>query len=417
MSAANTVATLNGHFKEVYADKIRDLIPEGVKLYNMVSFNSAEKQTGNFYNQPVTLGLEHGFTYGGAAGAAFTLNDAVASAHENAQIRGHEMVLRSYLSVGAASRSKSKNAFIQESKLLVQNMLKSMVRRMEVQLMYGQSGLGTVETSPAGAEAFFKVDDHEWAAGIWSGGENMLVDFYDITLATKRNVGDIKVTKVDFDTKIITTDSDLVATGVVATDVVFYKGAKGNEFAGLHKILTNTSTIFNIDASAFTLWKANTIEVGTDFTGGEAVISFAKVEESIARQMEKGLSDEDVCVILNPKSWNNLLTEQTAKRQYDSSFSSDKIKQGSKVIEFYGQTGLIQIKASIYCKEGYAYAICPKEFMRIGSSDITFEQPGFEGKFLKLLESANAYEMRCYTDQALFCAAPGLQSLLTFIKS
>jgi hypothetical protein len=58
-----------------------------------------------------------------------------------------------------------------------------------------------------------------------------------------------------------------------------------------------------------------------------------------------------------------------------------------------------------------------KEFMRIGSSDITFDQPGFEGKFLKLLENANAYELRAYTDQALFCPSPGLCTLLRFIKS
>ena len=41
---SNQVDTLNGHFKESYADKIKDLIPEGVKLYNMISFNSADKQ-------------------------------------------------------------------------------------------------------------------------------------------------------------------------------------------------------------------------------------------------------------------------------------------------------------------------------------------------------------------------------------
>lgn len=48
MSQFNEVATLNGHFKESYADKLKDLIPEGVKLYNMVPFNSADKQPGNF---------------------------------------------------------------------------------------------------------------------------------------------------------------------------------------------------------------------------------------------------------------------------------------------------------------------------------------------------------------------------------
>lgn len=413
---SNQVDTLNGHFKESYADKIKDLIPEGVKLYNMISFNSADKQPGNYYHQPVTLGLEHGFTYGGSAGSAFSLNDAVASAHQDAQVRGHEMVLRSYLSVAAASRSKGKNSFVQESKLLVQNMLKSMVRRMEVQLMYGKSGLGTIESKGAPNATSLKIDDHEWAAGIWSGAENMRIDIYTSAGVLVAGASNLKVVSVNFDTKTLELEA-AVPAAVAATDVIFYRGAFGNEFDGLHSILTNSGTIFGVSAATYSLWKSNVVEVGTNFSGGEATLSFKKVEAAIARAMEKGLSDEEVTVICNPKSWNDLLTEQAAKRQYDATYKSSSFEQGAKDISFHGANGQIKIVSSIYCKEGYAYAICPKEFTRIGSSDITFEQPGFEGKFLKLLESANAYEMRCYTDQALFCAAPGVMSLLTYIKN
>ena len=77
--AASTVDTLNGLFKESYASKIRDLVPEGVKLLNMISFNSSDKAPGNLYHAPVTLGLEHGVTYGGADGNVFLLNAAARS--------------------------------------------------------------------------------------------------------------------------------------------------------------------------------------------------------------------------------------------------------------------------------------------------------------------------------------------------
>jgi len=63
-SQANTVDTLNGLFKEVYADNIENLVPDGVKLYNMIPFNKESKALGNLYHQPVVLGLEHGITYG-----------------------------------------------------------------------------------------------------------------------------------------------------------------------------------------------------------------------------------------------------------------------------------------------------------------------------------------------------------------
>lgn len=53
MSTSNTTTTLNGLFKQVYADKLERLIPDGVKLYKMIPFVAKDKQPGNKYNQPV----------------------------------------------------------------------------------------------------------------------------------------------------------------------------------------------------------------------------------------------------------------------------------------------------------------------------------------------------------------------------
>lgn len=39
-----TVGNLNGLFKETYADKLEQLIPEQVKLLNMIPFMSKDKQ-------------------------------------------------------------------------------------------------------------------------------------------------------------------------------------------------------------------------------------------------------------------------------------------------------------------------------------------------------------------------------------
>jgi hypothetical protein len=52
----NNLVTLNGLFKEVYADKLENLIPDGVKLLNMISFVSRQHQEGSLYHQPVVLG-------------------------------------------------------------------------------------------------------------------------------------------------------------------------------------------------------------------------------------------------------------------------------------------------------------------------------------------------------------------------
>lgn len=417
IESTNTVATLDGHFKEVYASKIRDLVPEGMKMLKLAEFSSAEKLLGNLYHQPVVLGLEHGFTYGGSAGEAFLLNAAVASPNRDAQVKGHELVLVSAISVGAASRSiSSKAAFEQETKRLVQNMLKSTQIRMEIQLMYGQSGIAKVAIV---AGNLLTICASEWAAGIWSGSKNAALEIRSQAGVLR---GTCNVVKPDL--KNQTVEVDAMPVGVsgnvdsenAAADVIYFKGAYNKEFAGLHKIITNTGTIFNIDAAEFDLFKGNVVNVGTS-EAAKAFISFEKIEEAIALCMEKGLTEEDVVALVNPKHWNKLMTEQAAKRQYDSSYSSEKMENGSKSLVFYGQNGKIEIHASLFVKEGFAYIFPPAELERIGSSDITFERPGFPGKFFREMESANGYELRAYSDQALFTSAPGKMAVLKYIKT
>lgn len=407
---SNTIASLNGFFKETYADGVITAVPEGHKLYKMIKFISATKEPGNFYHQPVALGHENGFSYGGSAGNAFALEGAISAPHGDAQIKGSEMVLRSYLSMAAASRSQnSKAAFVNSTKYLVDNMLRSFHKRMEVQLMYGQDNIGVVSSATT---TVITCKTYEWAPGVWVGSEGAAIEVRSSAGALR---GYANVSKADLSARTVTVDA--VPAGVIAGDYLFYRGAYGKEFIGLHAIMTNAGSMFNIDAASYSLWQANVVEVGTNFSGSEAVLSFAKIEEAVSKAMEKGLEDTNVIVVCNPRSWQNLLTEQAAKRMYDSSYSSDKIENGAKNIKFHSANGSIEIVPSIYCKEGYAYLLSPEEFMRVGSQEITFEQPGFGGQFFKLLEHANGYELRSYTDQALFTARPGYCVLLKFIKS
>lgn len=384
----------------------------------MIPFQGASKQLGNTFNTPVVLGLEHGVTYGGTAGSAFTLNAAIASEMQEASVKGCEMVLRSALSVGAAARSMSSpNAFEQATKLLVRNMLKSMQIRLEAQILYGQVGIARVGVV---AGNVLTICTSEWAPGIWAGAKNMAVDFYSQAGVLR---GSANVSSVDMANKQVTFDA---VPGTVtgnpdaenaAADVIYYKGAFNQEFAGLHKIITNTGTLFGINAASYATYQGNIVEVGTDATAGAAFLSFEKIEEAIAVAMEKGLMDEDVTALVHPKQWNKLMTDLAAKRMLDSSYSEKSLKQGTQAIEFYGQNGKISIVASLFVKEGNAYIFPEKELSRIGSTDVTFEMPGYEGKFFRLLENVNGYELRTYTDQALFCSEIGQLTLLKYIKT
>jgi len=397
---SNTLADLNGLFKEVYAKDLVELIPDGVKLLNKIPFAKKEQTLGNFYHQPVILGQEHGVTFAGAGDDAFDLNAPVNGQIKDATVRGTQLVLRSVMGYASAARSAEggAKAFKQATKFLVGNMLRSVTKKLEIEMLYGQVGYATIDTAMGVASTTIQIPASEWAPGIWAGSERMPLDIRDSVGGNQRLVN---VTAVNFELQQITVSS---AITLAVGDVIWHKGAYGNEFAGLHKIITNTSTIFGIDASQFSLFKGNEYDAA-------GALSFNKIQEAVAKAVEKGL-DTDVMVLVNPAVWAELMNDQAALRMLDSSYSPSTSENGSKEIKFHGQNGAIEIVPSIYVKKGFAYVISPEDMMRIGSTDVTFKRPGKGDEFFRELENAAGYELRCYTDQALFCAAPGKNVLI-----
>lgn len=404
MATANKFGdTLNANFKEKYADKIKNLIPEGLKLYKAIKFMAKEKQPGNLYHQPVILGLEHGVTFASSDDDAFNLNAPVAGQIKDAQVRGNPLVLRSVLGYMAAQRAASgkEGAFEDATKFLVANMLRSISKKLEIEMLYGQMGYGIVSSIAANV---ITLTTPSFAAGIWVGGENMPIEIRDTTGATIR--GECVISSVDLDARTLTVNAAPAA--VAATDVIWHKGAYGNEFAGIHKILTNTGTLFNISATTYSLWKGNSQSAGS------TTLSLATVERAVVKAVNKGL-ESDVTVYVNVGAWNDLLTEQAAKRSYDQSYSSAQLESGAKALKFYGINGQITVEPSIYVKEGFAYVLCLEDWMKVGSTDVTFKRPNGDGEFFRELENSAGVELRCLADVAVFCMRPGCQSIITLI--
>jgi hypothetical protein len=401
---AGTVGTLNGLFKETYADKLQELIPDGVKLLNKIKFMVKGKQPGNLYHQPVILGMEHGVTFASSDEDAFNLNPPVAGQIKDAQIKGNPLIMRSLLGYVAASRAAQGGAqsFMDATKFLVANMLRSMAKKLEIEMLYGQMGYATVASNSTTA---ITITTAEWAPGIWAGAEGMPIEIRDTTGATSK--GEFIVTSVNLDTRVVTVG---VSPGtLVAGDVIWHKGAYGNEFPGIHKILSqSTGSLFNIDVAAYNLWRGNS------FSASSAALSFNKLTLAASRAVEKG-QDGRLLALVNPRAWANMMNDQAALRKYDSSYSAAKAENGSKSILFHSQNGDIEIEPSIYVKEGYAYLLNLEDWSRVGSQDMSFKRPGQDSEFFRDLENSAAYELRLYTDQALFCNAPGRQVLITAI--
>jgi hypothetical protein len=402
MSTANTLDNLNGLYKKVYDGKLENLIPDGVKLLNAIKFVRKEKRPGADYNQSVILGMEHGVSFAEPDEGAFALNPPIAGVVKQASIRGYQMVLRSAMAFDTmfGADSAGERAFEEATKYIFQAMMDSMSKKLEIRLFHGQNGLASLSSTSGNV---ISITTGEWAPGIWGGAENMRLEIYSAADVLR---GDCKVTSVDFDNKTITVDA--LPAGVVATDVIYEFGSKGKEMAGLHKIITNTGSLFGISASQYSLWKGNS-------HAAAGALTFNKLAKGLAKPVAKGLQS-DVTVYVNPAAWADLMTEQAGSRRFDVSYKAGGTAQnGSEALEFFSQNGKMTIVSSIFVKEGYAYAINHEQFLRVGSTDLTFKNPLSNEDFFHLLENNAGVGIRCYTNQALFCNKIGHQLVFTGI--
>lgn len=408
MAGENTPTTLQGLFKKVFASQMKNLIPEYAILQQLVDF-SADAKIGDFYAQPVVLASESGFTYNGTAGAVVSLNSPSNGTMKEAQVYGSEVILRSQMSYITLSRAADagEKAFKKASAWKVEDMNDSMHKRIEIGMFYGQSGVGTVESinSLSSTSMEIVITAGTWAGGIWAGAEGHRLDSF--TTTTKNNgSGDLIITAVDSDNRklTVTYSGGTASTEVTAADVLYFKGTNAgssvfNEMAGLQKIISNTGTLFNIDASAYSLWKGTTVSSVGELTHGA-------LQSAVAKAVNKGLM-EKVTVFVSPKGWQKLNTDQSSLRIYDSSYSKAKLSNGAEALEFHSQNGLLQIVSHPMVKDGDAFLVPLDQMVRTGSSDVTFQVPGIDGeKFFRLVDGTNAVEFQCFTDQAIFLPKP-----------
>lgn len=409
--AANTPSTLSGLFKEAYGDSVINLIPEAAKLVKMVPFVPRDKETGNKYHQPVILSNEQGVTYAAFNAGAFTLNAALPMAMQDAQVSPSQMLLRSALSYDAAARaSNGVKAFIKATELLVENMMESITKRLEISCFYGNSGIGGVD-STANASATTSLATFlaaEWATGIWAGSETAQVQFYRKDTGALVSSGSdsiFTVTTVDSDAKQILFTG--TATGITALDIasaasdldVYWNGSKNNEMDGINKIITNTGTLFNINAAQYNLWKGNTQ------TAGGSTLTMGRILTGASKAQQRGLN-EKAAVFMNPNTWTNVMSDLAAQRKFDGSYDRKQGTNGFENVRFYSQNGELELIPHNIIKEGEAFLFPLKKTMRIGAQEISFKTPGREDDIFTQLADAAGYELRVYTDQSVFLETP-----------
>lgn len=411
----NTLTTFNGFFKERYTkENLAKIIPKAAIVQEDIKFSQRDK-IGKAYHHPVRVRRPSGFTFnaGASRGDAFLLNPARAGQTEDATVVGSEFILRDNISNNAVSSAGSNvEAFGDAFDEMIGTMKDAAGFALETQMLYGNSSLGTIESiAVTGDTAVITVSAASWAPGVFVEAEGVAIDVHlpltgtvDPDPASQRNTtAAIEMGVVDVDNRTIEVEVDSGGGGanlgtIVPGDVITLYKSVENSFEGLDRICRNSGTLFGIDSTVYGSFRGNTLPVGGQMTlhamlGGQA-----------KRFIRAGAGD--VCVYLNPYTWQDLNDDHAALRRYAED-TKRGISLGTQEIVYSGLGGNIKLKAHPMVKASEAFMLQPHLLKRIGSSDINFGEgmPGDDNYLIQLQDRAG-WQTRCYYDQAVFTAKP-----------
>ncbi len=417
MAGENTQATLVGNFRERYAPNVKFLYQQAAPMVKLVGFEKGVA-LGNKYHQPVDLALEHGFSAAapGVLPTGATYIPPTPGQSGDAQVDAYQIHGRAQVTYSAIARSQQEaSAYLDSVKFVIKRLTLGAAKRAEWTLLNGQEGWGNVNgTNPGSSSSrVVTISDATWASGAFIGAKGMPIDLYSdssgptstrISTGRSSTSDPILIASVNYATKAVTltvpnaTDQSLN----IGTAWIFPESHSIlTEMPGLGKITTNTSTLFNIDASVNDLWAGNSLSIS-------ATLSFAKILEAhgiMAPFFPQAMNNETLSLV-PPKGYEVLNGDQAALRE----FNVDKTvaENGFEGLRFRSQVGQNTIQAHAMVRDSRFHICVAKELKRIGSQDTEFIQRGKSGGDELILESGTspASEMRTLLELALFSEAP-----------
>ena len=436
MAASNSsLTTIAGLFKRKYAD-LSDVLPKGFPMQEAVKVASGVKD-GESIQVGVQLSHENGVSFAGSD-SQITFNDAQSGVVKQASINSVEQFVSTGILTSALSKAAGQGdqAFEAATKNRVAANLKSHMRFREHVMLYGRDtyGLGRVSYSSAtfrgvsftagagtiGGVTFatggvntsskhILLDPDDIASGIWLGSEGMEVEEVETSGGT--SVASGKVVSVDIRNGIVKVDFTPTAATSDGSHVLKLKGQRSSlDMIGAKKILTNTGSLFGIDASSYSMWAGNNKAISGKLT-------FAKLTDAIEQACDFGL-DRNVEVQVPFETWSDLLNEQAALRDYDSSYDPSKAKNGAKSLEFHFVNGMIKIVPNRFVRRSEVFVLAENDWNLYGASaSISMKVPGADGEDLIVAPiTTNVYTFRSYSASQVFCHAPRRSILLTGIN-
>lgn len=405
----NTATTLSAFWQEVYADAPIQAYPDIAYIQKNVKFGQKEQSEGGEFIQPVILTREHGWTYAQSNTGPVTGIGPKAATADKAKLLGSQLFGQGSLDYEAAARaSKGKASFVDSTELLHKNLVESGAFRQEIQFLYGGEGLGTVEAGTT-AVTTFKVPVAEWSPFTWGGMIGGSVSILSANGATLRGTATIVDVDLDPDSANYRTITLSAAQTLTAGDIVYPESGaiagKVNESLGLRGIMKATTTLFGMNLANRPYFRSSSFNVG-------GALDVTKILKGALRGVHKGLR-EDSELWMSPAAFQGLMgplvdpTIANAARKVDATYSPTKIEIGSDKILLHAQGFKIAAMVHPLVRNGDAFLVQPKRMKRVGSQEMSFETPNVGGEIFVHSPTTFSYEVRCYSNQALFVEHPG----------
>ena len=416
--------TASGFFKKRYEKMIRDVRSKCSIVQKLVPFENTAK-VGESYNIGVSLKPPQGFTYTGTTATPSTLNDAIASEHKQATVSSYETILREQILYKALSEATEAGeaAFGNLFDKVIAGMLRSISNRLELSLIHGQRGFGSLSTTVTDntTSCTATITATEFSAGIFNMlGSGALLDAMTSTTVNNSNalLGVLSVTP-SLKTVELAYDTGTIANEITTADVLFPKGSHGTtakDMVGLLSQAANaTGTMFGISATTYLAWASNQKAVN-------ASIEFRTFQDGLEQVRGRALGEENSRYIaLVGRSYAQLVSDWDDMRAADQSWSSVKAKLGVKGIDLstpgLGDVSLVYHPAM---KDGEILVFDPEDCIRGGATDITSKLAGKNDGMQELFQfvaNTNAVEVQMYSDQFIVNANPGNMLLFTGITT
>lgn len=410
------------NFKQEYEREAKDLRIRGAVIQALLDIKDF-RRIGQAYNIPILVTHSQGAFYDVAGGTRALANyPPISPQMQNFNVPVFEMTERMYMALGVMAQADNgqRAAFLSSEKLRMLNLNAAIQRNVEQSLLYGQQPIGQIQSVSGANPYVLTLVPGSYAPGYLSGMENTPISM--TTLAnggwTGSNFAESwLVTNVDSINGLLTiTNSSNATIGLpastgitpaVAAPYVFRwgtaairSGATGSptwyEMPGLLSQITNTGTLFSINYANYSLLLGGNVPT----LGVPSVYKFLR---GVAIALNKGL-DGDVALLVSHNTFISLLSELMTKQF--GPYSESELDNGAAAVTFRAQGGIkVNVVLHPFVKDGDAFLFPLDGVVRVAGTDITSNLGGLD--LTVLSSTANAFEFRLFTDQAIVAVANG----------